>query len=345
MGKRLAFDPGKGRLWAVCPGCRRWNLAPIETRWEAVEDAERLFRGQRLRAKTDNIGLTKLKEGTELVRIGPALRPEFAAWRYGRIFGQRLRRNAAMIGGGSALLAAGAAVGGAPLLSTLAALPPVWLIALHLMVPFLGVHRRLKSTKVIGNDDKMLRVFRADLDHTELLAGEEEDPWRLRLRHSYGTQELGGERARRALGVILARVNRAGAAAGTVRDATGIIADAGDPERVPAIVAKVARQRAGDFAEEYRAYQRGEWLKNPFRPDAISKKDWTRGQEPTNRGALPKLPRELRLALEMALHEDTEQAALEGELALLAAAWREAEEIAAIADNLLTPIPARLPKP
>jgi hypothetical protein len=43
------------------------------------------------------------------------------------------------------------------------------------------------------------------------------------------------------------------------------------------------------------------------------------------------------LALEMALHEDTERVALEGDLAALEAAWREAEEIAAIADTLLIP--------
>ena len=43
----------------------------------------------------------------------------------------------------------------------------------------------------------------------------------------------------------------------------------------------------------------------------------------------------------MALHEDTERVALEGELAVLEAAWREAEEIASIADNLLTPPPRR----
>jgi hypothetical protein len=36
----------------------------------------------------------------------------------------------------------------------------------------------------------------------------------------------------------------------------------------------------------------------------------------------------------MAAHEDAERAALEGELETLAAAWREAEEIAAIADAL-----------
>ncbi|HET7463186.1 MAG TPA: hypothetical protein VFJ82_18170, partial [Longimicrobium sp.] len=40
------------------------------------------------------------------------------------------------------------------------------------------------------------------------------------------------------------------------------------------------------------------------------------------------------LALEMALHEEQERRILEGELALLETAWREAEEIAAIADKL-----------
>ena len=50
-------------------------------------------------------------------------------------------------------------------------------------------------------------------------------------------------------------------------------------------------------------------------------------------GALRLDPAE-RLALEMAMHEETERRALEGELALLTAAWKEAEEIAAIADEL-----------
>jgi hypothetical protein len=40
------------------------------------------------------------------------------------------------------------------------------------------------------------------------------------------------------------------------------------------------------------------------------------------------------LALEMALHEESERDALEGELTALETAWREAEEIAAIADSL-----------
>jgi hypothetical protein len=39
----------------------------------------------------------------------------------------------------------------------------------------------------------------------------------------------------------------------------------------------------------------------------------------------------------MALHEEAERRAIQGELALLEAAWREAEEIAGIADKLLVP--------
>jgi hypothetical protein len=48
---------------------------------------------------------------------------------------------------------------------------------------------------------------------------------------------------------------------------------------------------------------------------------------------------DLRLALEMALHEETERRAMEGELAALEGEWRLAEEIAAIADNLFAPGP------
>src|SRR4051794_20564233 len=82
VGQRLAFDPAKGRLWVVCPACRRWNLTPLEERWEAIEECERLFRGTRLRASTDNIGLARLHSGMELVRVGRPQLPEIASWRY-----------------------------------------------------------------------------------------------------------------------------------------------------------------------------------------------------------------------------------------------------------------------
>lgn len=45
----------------------------------------------------------------------------------------------------------------------------------------------------------------------------------------------------------------------------------------------------------------------------------------------------IRLAPEMAANEEAERRALEGETALLEQEWREAEELAAIADDLLLP--------
>ena len=84
IGRRLAFDPERGRLWVICRRCRQWNLPPTEERWEAIEESERLYRDTRLRVSTDQIGLARLPSGLELVRIGRPQRPEFAAWRYGR---------------------------------------------------------------------------------------------------------------------------------------------------------------------------------------------------------------------------------------------------------------------
>src|SRR5262245_21477235 len=49
VGRRLAFDARKGRLWVVCRKCERWNLTPLEERWEAIEQAERQFSTTRQR--------------------------------------------------------------------------------------------------------------------------------------------------------------------------------------------------------------------------------------------------------------------------------------------------------
>jgi hypothetical protein len=49
------------------------------------------------------------------------------------------------------------------------------------------------------------------------------------------------------------------------------------------------------------------------------------------------MPVATRLALEMATHEESERRALEGELYLLEEAWKQAEEVAAIADDMFLP--------
>src|SRR5439155_2313984 len=101
VGRKLAFDAANGRLWVVCKLCGRWNLTPLEERWEAIEECERLFRDTFVRVSTDNIGMARLAEGFALIRIGAPLRPEFAAWRYGR-FGAKFRRTHFVAGVGVA---------------------------------------------------------------------------------------------------------------------------------------------------------------------------------------------------------------------------------------------------
>ena len=82
-GHRLAYDPGTGRLWTVCPSCSRWNLTPLEDRWETLEACERAVRDQgRILLQTPNLSLVEVEAG-ELIRVGAPPRPEFVDWRYG----------------------------------------------------------------------------------------------------------------------------------------------------------------------------------------------------------------------------------------------------------------------
>lgn len=93
FGRRVAFDPAQGRLWAVCPSCLRWNLAPIEERWEALEELEKLTRDRsRLLVQTDNIALLRAGD-LDVVRVGRAELREEAWWRYGRELARRYRRS------------------------------------------------------------------------------------------------------------------------------------------------------------------------------------------------------------------------------------------------------------
>src|SRR2546427_140050 len=59
VGRRLAFDEWKGRLWVVCPRCSRWNLAPLEERWEKVEALARAAREGRVTAATAQVALIR----------------------------------------------------------------------------------------------------------------------------------------------------------------------------------------------------------------------------------------------------------------------------------------------
>ena len=41
-GVRIAYDAGRGRLWGICRHCQRWSLVPIEARWEALDELEKI---------------------------------------------------------------------------------------------------------------------------------------------------------------------------------------------------------------------------------------------------------------------------------------------------------------
>jgi hypothetical protein len=90
--RRIAFDPVRGRLWSVCDACARWTLQPIEERWEALAELDRIVTDRaRLLAKTDNIALFSSAD-LEIVRVGDAPGREEAWWRYGNEFAARRQR-------------------------------------------------------------------------------------------------------------------------------------------------------------------------------------------------------------------------------------------------------------
>lgn len=314
VGRRLAFDASKGRLWVVCRKCERWNLTPLEERWEAIEECERLFSSTRLRVSTDNIGLAKLREGLELVRIGSALRPEMAAWRYGDQFGRRRRNHLIVSGAGVAV------VGGILILGPATGIIAgggwgMWqaVNALH------GVYekRRARISLRLPGEDRVVTLRKNHLEHTALTKDAERG-WMLNLSYDpRGTWDLGGrswemleirgEAAIRVAGQVLPKINAAGARAGQVQDAVRLLERHADP--------------LDFFAHQARP--------------ALTARRY--GRQTERAAAIAKFPLEVRLALEMAAHEEQERRALEGELALLEAAWREAEEVARIADDMFLP--------
>jgi hypothetical protein len=88
VGRRLAFDEWRGRLWVVCSRCSRWNLTPLDDRLERIEAVARAAGDGRGRviAATDQVALIRW-ERYDIVRVGKPLRVELATWRYG----ERLR--------------------------------------------------------------------------------------------------------------------------------------------------------------------------------------------------------------------------------------------------------------
>jgi hypothetical protein len=312
VGRRLAFDSQKGRLWVVCRKCERWNLSPIEERWEAIEDCERLFYGTRTRVSSENIGLARHAEGTELVRIGVPMRPEFAAWRYGDQFGRR-RKKAILVGVGT-----GAVIG------TIAIAGVVTGVLSGALVGqsgnFVNIIRNSRTlVRIREEDGKILKLKAPHLEKARILSAGEDDEWVIEINKGNLNRRWEGAEALQIANRIIPSINRGGAGKATVQDAVREIEAAGHPMEFLKMASIEANGDGGNLWT--RAEGDGSWR-------AIKEK---------HIGLVHKLPRHTKLALEMALHEEQERRALQGELKSLEAVWKQAEEIAAISDSLLLP--------
>lgn len=305
IGTHLAVDARKGRLWAVCSSCGRWNLAPIEERWEPVELAEEAYHATRLRVSRDNIGSAQLADGTRLTRIGDALQGDTAAWRYGSHLKRRRSQFVRAATATGAVTLGAAAVGLAGWVST----------------PFLvwgGIYLLdRRAQQIVGrlSASTGTRILRRwHVPGISVIAGREGPELLVRDSRktrnwatmggdvSRGSKDLvnvKGNVARDLLARALLYVNTRGASDTQVRGALNVLQSHTSPD---VLLNEVAKSGAalGDRA----GYVRNE------------------------------VPAEVALAMEMAVHEATERLALEGELSSLRAAWAEAEEIAAIADSL-----------
>ena len=329
VGRRLAFDERRGRLWVVCAHCARWNLSPLEERWEAIEECERRYRGTRLRVSTGNVGLCRLPEGLELVRIGEPLRPEFAAWRYGREYGLRRRRVMAWAGAGATALvgvAASAASGGV----LLPALVLGGALASFPAVAWFRHERPLLRLRHHGHENYDVR--RVDLPNARLGTSARGEGWRLLVGHRFGALALEGDEALRALRSLLPLLNGRGAAGDVVQSAVARATSFDDRASLFAFAARLAERESGVWRAEVLERSAEE-----TQDVGMGLTELVERGTPNNPGALAALTPEFRLSLEMALHEEQERRALDGELAQLEQAWREAEEIARIADELLLP--------
>jgi hypothetical protein len=349
VGRRLAFDATHGRLWVVCTRCGRWNLAPLEERWEAIDRCERRFRDTWLRFSVDNVGLARTKSGLELVRIGKALLPEVASWRYGARLQRWSRESGSEPGLGrrgsrwlarrvASALARGATFAG---LSDRAVLR-------------VSTFHRAGAVLARSVDENRRRVVirYTHLEAAELIRPDRDRPWRVRVAHDDGSSTLAEGAGLRAAGTMLAALNFGAASRAEVHYAIAKLGDAGDPDgfftRIASLAMRTSWGRHPEAIHDALPDSARGHPAAPAHPEATTERPgerlalrlasrsfWGRGStgsEPQT--PLYRLPSVDRLALEMASNEDVERRALAGELLELQEAWREAEEIAAIADDM-----------
>jgi hypothetical protein len=289
VGRRLAFDEWRARLWVVCPHCARWNLTPLDDRLERIESLARVARDGRVLASTEQVALLRW-ERYDLVRVGRPLRVELAGWRYGERLKARERERAKVVvpltiaAVGLGVVANVAAGGSFGFL--------IWnfgRLADGVYVGMVGGRRvRLAEPPVCEHCGTALELKARHLQHARVVPDARHDLGVLltcpRCQHTASL--LTGLDALAALRQGLAYLNVRRSSRRKAADAARVVDDVGGPDR---LIRDIARR------------------------------------ELTLRSLLP----ERQLALEMAVDEQAEIVELERQ-------WREAEEIADIADGTLS---------
>ena len=180
----------------------------------------------------------------------------------------------------------------------------------------------------------------AHLGAAELVRPEQDAPWQLKLHHDSGVATLAESPALRVAGKLLATLNFGVASQSELNHAVAKLDEAGDPEgyftRVASLAMRTSWGRFPDAPKPGDDAPKGSFAER-LALNLASRSFWGHGGTGSDeRTPLYRLPAVDRLALEMAANEDIERRAFAGELESLHAAWRDAEEIAAIADEMFT---------
>ncbi|HET9066659.1 MAG TPA: hypothetical protein VFN22_12635 [Gemmatimonadales bacterium] len=302
----------------MCRHCAKWNLVPFDTRLESIDACERLFRDTRTRFSTDNIGLAKVGDGLELVRVGVALRPEFASWRYGAQY--RRRRRKAMLAGGAGV----AAVGGLLAISSgagmaVGSMGSLTYLALKKGWEY-GVNRMASLTIEHPFTARPVRLGMKHLQHA-ILSWEDDVPaFELPLYSTQFPDKV------RWTGNEYSQYGRK--ALGNLNLLTG-------KQDELAYATEALAEHRGDLGPwlKWRTQQAEKFGAMKLKNGEREPRGWGTGYtQPFLR--VNRLPAGERLAVEMWMNEDIERTWLEGELKLLEREWRDAERLAKIADDL-----------
>jgi hypothetical protein len=213
------------------------------------------------------------------------------------------------------IVAGGAIAAGAALVTGMTGLafPLVALAATGAFAGGLTLHDLKPALRIPGRPT--LRNWHAQW--VQLRPSENVYGWSLRVPSLRGDIELEGQQALRALRRLLPRTNMFGA----------------EPADTSAAADRVAHKGASDrFLQSVASRLGQEWYVDP-RHNPLSIGAWGRARPYRIATALPIL----RLSLEMAVNELCEARFLEGDMVQLEREWAEAEELAAISDDLLMP--------